>query len=219
MALETHLRALFLVAALAVYPAVKGARLSDLDEAELDFKEIEREITEEFKSNDEGRDEIEQDFDRIERRLFRGIDDDEVEQKLGDEEGQNMILKIVRIKKLIGEMMGGCLDTKIVVKAAMKCKAAGQGGPFWTDPKSRGYKCVLKSLGVMTRKLSRNVGVSSIMEKLAGECYTQYEAIACGLDQDARLDFFHSCSKTATMKACFLSYFTNNIENEIAGMI
>merc|ERR1719481_364282 len=214
MALETHLRALFLVAALAVYPAVKGARLSDLDEAELDFKEIEREITEEFESNDGGRDEI--------------------EQELGDEEGQNMILKIVRIKKLIGEMMGGCLDTKIVVKAAMKCKAAGQGGPFWTDPKSRGYKCVLKSLGVMdrktenisrdgiismTRKLSRNVGVSSIMEKLAGECYTQYEAIACGLDQDARLDFFHSCSKTATMKACFLSYFTNNIENEIAGMI
>merc|ERR1719347_1626965 len=100
MALETHLRALFLVAALAVYPAVKGVRLSDLDEAELDFKEIEREITEEFKSNDEGRDEIEQDFDRIEKRLFRGIDDDEVEQELGDEDGQNMILKIVRIKKL-----------------------------------------------------------------------------------------------------------------------
>merc|ERR1719481_700747 len=225
MALEKHLRALFLVTALAVYPAVKGARLSDLDEAELDFKEIEREITEEFESKDEGRDEIEQDFDKIERRLFRGINDDEV---------KDMIPKAVKMKSLLVEMMGGCLDLKTVMKAVMKCEAAGEGGPYWKDPEERGYICLMKSLGVidrktekitksgiisMTRKLSKNVGVSSIMEKLVGECYTQYEAIACGLDQDARLDFFHSCSRMASIKACFISHFTNNAENEIAGMI
>merc|ERR1719347_1738194 len=123
MALETHLRALFLVAALAVYPAVKGARLSDLDEAELDFKEIEREITEEFESKDEGRDEIDQDFDKIERRLFRGINDNEVEQELDDDKVKDMIPKVVKMRSLLVEMMGGCLDLKTVMKAVMKCKA------------------------------------------------------------------------------------------------